>query len=109
MFDVKETSFTYREKEYINAWFEEYKYDATFVDEAFQRLAKKTVAGANRILKNWSTNGYTTLRETRQEATNTASPVPHRNKYKKEEESLFAMAQRKANARKAVLEQNKKI
>lgn len=98
VFDVSDATLSYREKEYINAWFEEYSYDVAFVEEACTRIAKKTVPTVNRILRSWSDKGYRTLKETRQEISNTAAAAPQRKKDGKGHIDLFELAERKEKA-----------
>ena len=95
--EMKDSSFTFREREYINAWYEEYGYDIPFIEEAFSRAYVKTVSGLNRLLRSWSSKGYKTIRETRMEASNTPAPVPQRRKAGKKDD-LFERAMRETKA-----------
>ena len=101
IFGVSDSSFSYREKEYINSWFEELGYDTAFAQEAYERTAAKTVPAVNRILHAWSNKGYTTLRETRTEVSNTSNPVPERRKYgKNDDDNLFEFAEKRARMKR---------
>ena len=98
IFSVSAETFTYREKEYINAWFEEYCYDIAFVEEACQRVAKRTVPTINRILRSWSEKGFRTLKETRSEVTNTATSSPR--KRNKADDDLYEFAKKRENVKR---------
>lgn len=100
VFGVKDSSFTYKEREYINSWFEEYGFDSVFIDEAAQKLVKKTVSSVNRILRQWSEKGYTTIKETRSELSNTAAPISQRSSNNSNDTSLYEIALRKATSKK---------
>ncbi len=90
--------FKYKERQYIDQWHEEIGYDATFAEEAFLRHNNNSVSYLNKILRSWAQKGYRTIKETREEVTNTAAPVPERRK-KKKSDDLF---------QRAFLETNKK-
>lgn len=96
LLESDESAFKYRERQYIDQWYEELGYDATFAEEAYLRHNNNSVAYINKILRSWSQKGYGTIKETREEMTNTAAPVPERRK-KKKQDDLFARAVKETN------------
>lgn len=81
----------YREKQYIDQWFEEFGFDCVFVEEARLQSGNSSIAYLNKILRSWSQKGYKTIKDTRQESSAPAIPVPKRRK-KGSGEDLFLRA-----------------
>ncbi len=74
--ELKDKTFSRSEKANIARWYEEYGYDISFVKEAALRAGEKnTVKYIGGILKSWYNNGYKTLKDTREEISNTSAPV----------------------------------
>jgi len=63
-------SFTYREKQYISIWYEDYQYGDDFVREAYLHAGKPSVAYINGILKAWHAEGIKTVAQTRLKPSN---------------------------------------
>lgn len=99
LLETNAAAFKYRDRQYIDQWFEELGYDGAFAEEAYLRQGNKSVAYINKILRSWAEKGYRTVRETRAETSNTAAPVPNRKSGKRAD--LFGLAVKETNVKKA--------
>ena len=66
-----ERPLTLREKQFIQAWFEDFGYRIDMITEAYQQTGKDSVSYLNSVLRNWYASGYKTVEETRKEFMNT--------------------------------------
>lgn len=96
LLETDHTAFKFRDRQYIDQWYEELGYDAAFAEEAYLRHNNNAVAYINKIIRSWFTKGYRTIKDTREETTNTAAPIPERRK-KKNPDDLFARAVQETN------------
>ena len=92
---VNHSDFKTKEKQYISIWFEEYGYGVDFVIEANLRNANGSIPYINGILKDWHRKGIKTVKETRNEISNAASPSMKSGKGGKKSDDLFKRAIKK--------------
>ncbi|MCL2538734.1 MAG: DnaD domain protein [Oscillospiraceae bacterium] len=100
LLEIDESVFKYKDRQYIDFWFEELGYDAAFAEEAYLRQGNKSIAYINKIMRSWAEKGYKTIKETRSEVSNTAAPAPNRKSKRKAD--LFGLAVKETNTGKAV-------
>ena len=88
LLDTDVSVFKFRDRLYIDQWFEQLGYDGVLVEEAKLQSGNNSVAYLNKILRSWSEKGYRTVKDTRQEISQSAAPVTSRRK-KSGSENLF--------------------
>ncbi|MBR2671212.1 MAG: DnaD domain protein [Oscillospiraceae bacterium] len=67
----QENPLTLKEKQFIQAWFEDFGYGREMISEAFAQTGKASVSYLNSVLRNWYSSGFRTVNDTRKEFTNT--------------------------------------
>lgn len=99
--ELADKSLSRSEKTHVARWFEEYGYDVAFVKEAALRANGNTkISYIGGILKSWYNNGYKSIKDTREEISNTTVPVTKTRE--RGEDSLIKRAVNKRREKETV-------